>query len=144
MRTEVQTPRAKIVITTGRDCGSAEWINLLDIPFTLDEAVVCGGNVDEMCYTYDPSTDVWVTHTNMSSKREYAAAVDINSNDWWISGGFYSDGISSEIYNAVTESFTPYVDLPEMKFSHQIVQLNDTDYMLLTGSESTRSTWMFK
>ena len=27
VRTEVQTPRAKIVITIGRDCGSAEWIN---------------------------------------------------------------------------------------------------------------------
>ena len=26
-RTDVQTTRAKIVITTGRDCGSASWIN---------------------------------------------------------------------------------------------------------------------
>ena len=26
-RTEVQTPRAKIVINACRDCGSAEWIN---------------------------------------------------------------------------------------------------------------------
>ena len=25
--TDVQTPRAQIVITTGRDCGSASWIN---------------------------------------------------------------------------------------------------------------------
>ena len=26
-RTDVQTARVKIVITTGRDCGSASWIN---------------------------------------------------------------------------------------------------------------------
>ena len=26
-RTDVQTPHKKIIITTGRDCGSASWIN---------------------------------------------------------------------------------------------------------------------
>ena len=26
-QTDVRTPRVKIVITTGRDCGSAAWIN---------------------------------------------------------------------------------------------------------------------
>ena len=28
VRTYVRTTRAKIVITTGRDCGSASWINI--------------------------------------------------------------------------------------------------------------------
>ena len=39
-RTDVQTPRAKIVITTGRDFGSASWINKTGVINSLNFVMV--------------------------------------------------------------------------------------------------------
>ena len=99
---------------------------------------------DATCYSYDPLADVWVNWTKMSADREFAAGVNIDFNNWWVSGGYGSGEISSEIYHAENKSFTSFVDLPERKFLHHIVKLNDNEYMLLTGDDSTNVTWIFR
>ena len=62
-----------------------------------------------------------------------SASVMINNgNEWWISGG--AGGANTEasvLYDGST--FTPYENLPQPEFGHQMVAVNDTHVVVLEG-----------
>ena len=66
----------------------------------------------------------------MNEIREYAKAVWLSDELWWITGGFDdytgTSQDSTELYHTVTKQFVPYVDLPIPMRSHNIVNINST------------------
>ena len=84
--------------------------------------------------------DEWNQTSSMSQERGYAAGVQMSPNEWWVSGR--SRLQSSEIYTVDSRTFSPYVDLPEARALHTIVQVNSTHFMLV-GGDYTNKAWMF-
>ena len=66
----------------------------------------------------------------MNEAREYAKAVWVSDDLWWITGGFdNAEGnslSSTELYDASARHFVPYVDLPTPMHSHNMVNINAT------------------
>lgn len=73
----------------------------------------------------------------MNVKREYAEAVRLSDEMWWITGGIDhylgTTHSSTEMYHASTKQFVPYVDLPVPMDHHNIVNINATHTVVLYG-----------
>ena len=71
----------------------------------------------------------------MNEVREYAKAVWISDDLWWITGGFDnyegSSLNSTELYDASERKFSPYIDLPTPMHSHNIVNINSTHTIVI-------------
>ena len=66
--------------------------------------------------------------------RTEAAAVQMTSNTWWVTGGSNGSSLlaTTEMFTA-GQGFAPYVDLPQPKYYHNLVKVNETHIMLLGG-----------
>ena len=66
----------------------------------------------------------------MNEAREYAKAVWLSDDLWWITGGFDNyegNSLSStELYDVSARKSVPYLDLPTPMHSHNIVNVNAT------------------
>lgn len=81
----------------------------------------------------------------MSLERAYSAAAQFGDTGlWWVTGGYYLNSLSStELYDSVTNRFSPYIDLPKALGYHNLVNINNTHMVLLGGSEDTNEAFMF-
>ena len=75
----------------------------------------------------------------MSVARQYAAAIMLSPDEWWISGGYHNgDDIvnhatkSSEVFSAKTKAFRPFIKLPKDMAFHHMLALNSTHFVLVS------------
>ena len=68
----------------------------------------------------------------MIEGRRHSAAVKISEDEWWITGGDDSGDVNStEIFQASTKQFVPYIELPKTMYEHNIFSINDTHFALI-------------
>ena len=90
-----------------------------------------------------PTTGTWIQTSSMRDRRSSAASILIKD-QWWITGGFDPDVLAStEITNSDNISFVPYIDLPEARYTHNLVSLDNDRVMLLGAQESIVETYIF-
>ena len=90
------------------------------------DPVVCNNMFG--CMKYDLVNDDWTEEMNMGTMRSLAASVQTGENQYWILGGLTS-GIysnSTEVYNALTDSFKPGPEMPLPVLGHCVVKVNAT------------------
>ena len=69
------------------------------------------------CYLYDSLTNTWLQTYDMMENRRGAAAVQLTSDTWWVSGGRNERSVVLAFTKMFTpeQEFTSYVNLPEPK-----------------------------
>ena len=97
--------------------------------FIQDQLLVCGPT--QKCYSYDPTTTTWTNTVDMTTSRSLAVGILLNDTHWWVLGG---SGVTSEIYNSVTNSFSPHVNLPSTSDGLMIGKLNDTTFVFMAST----------
>ena len=108
--------------------------------FIDGNVVICGGFYNDDCFTYSFVNDAWTKVASLPEPRHYPAAVMVDEDTWWITGGrsgsdywdstiVYKDGI-----------ITPGPDLPYQSEFHCLVKLNST-HILLNGGYYKGQTW---
>ena len=77
----------------------------------------------------------------MNKPRIDAASAWITDEEWWVTGGFqyenYERMRSTEVYDASTREFEPYVDLPVAANRHNLVNVNETHTVLVLSEAGT-------
>lgn len=70
----------------------------------------------------------------MNSERTASSSIRLSEDQWWITGGYDQNGRtkSTEVYEANSNSFNDFVDLPEETYFHNIVNVNQTHLALVT------------
>jgi hypothetical protein len=151
----------KLVVVSGR--GAETLVELVDLrnasrtcpdmpsfPFAWEGTVggyvdgkvlVCGGTILEdfkECHLFYRETNEWLQTVSMGAERVYAAGVPLSREKFWVTGG--AGDASTEVLT-VGHGFAPFVDLPEVQSDHNLVQVNETHYLLL-GHNSAK-VWMF-
>ena len=112
-------------------------------------ALVCGGITKdrtaaiEKCHFYNQSSKSWELKVSMGAARSVPAGAMMSNGQWWVTGGstISYDLASTEVFNG--KEFSAYVDLPEKRKGHNLVQVNTTHFMLLGGYSPTSRVWMF-
>ena len=67
-----------------------------------------------------------------------------NSSHYWSTGGLDGVGFkSTELYNVNNNKWSKFVDLPDYRWKHILVRINETHIMLVGNWKSTNQTWMF-
>ena len=74
----------------------------------------------------------------MRKKRGFAAAVQLDENKWMVTGGYDGENElnSTEVYDASSDEFSDYMELPETTYDHCILNYNQTHLLLITGANS--------
>lgn len=94
---------------------------------------------------YDPTTDTFARVGSMAVPRESHTAVRLNDSRVLVAGGHQGrrDAIelyaSAELYDPVTESFTPTGDMSVRRHKHDAVLLPD-GHVLITGGADERDS----
>ena len=114
--------------------------------YVQDRALVCGGyfydgapNYNSECYYYN-TNGTWTQGPSMTEARSVAGSSFFNGL-WWISGGstsFEESLSSTELFDSSSNSFIPFVDLPEESWGHSILSIDDNVAMFL-GSRTSRT-----
>lgn len=85
----------------------------------------------------------------MNENRGFAASAQFGFNTglWWITGGHNNLNVNglktTELYDAATNEFTPYFDLPTLLDEHNMVNINSTHMVVLGGGYATDQVFMF-
>ncbi len=83
----------------------------------------------------------------MSEARYVAGAAKFGTSGlWWVTGGYNDDDLqlqSTELYDADTMTFAPYVDLPRPVAYHNLVNINDTHMIMLGGDDFSHDVHLF-
>ena len=110
-----------------------------------NRALVCGGYpAKKDCYYYD-SDGTWTQGPTMLVGRSDPASTIFN-NQFWVTGGFNPDGAflkSSELFDSNANRFIKFVDLPQDRYLHNIIQIDDNRAMLLGGQDLYQDTYDF-
>ena len=82
----------------------------------------------------------WSGPIDMLEGRKQPTGVQLSDRLWWVSGG---QGMNtSEVYDALTGQFEPYVDLPVDMRGHNMIRVNATHYVSVCNDEDM-SIYMF-
>lgn len=73
--------------------------------------------------------------------RYCAGDVRINETHWWVTGGSGSS-TTTEMYNALTDEWSLFVDIPNGSRGHCVMQINKTLYFVM-GAENTAQAHFF-
>ena len=109
-----------------------------------DKAFVCGGYHDiSDCYYYNPN-GTWTQGPSMTAARQFATATIFNQN-FWITGGENSNGglATTELFDSGRNSFVPFVNLPEERYYHNLISIDDNRSMILGGQDPYQDTFIF-
>jgi hypothetical protein len=100
------------------------------------------------CFSKSNSNDIWIYEGDMTTVRRETIPVHLSDTEWWLTGGFVNNEPSNktEIYT-VGVGFNPFVDLPEKRFRHNVIQINSTHFMVVGGEcyedAECRTSWVF-
>lgn len=118
--------------------------------YIQERALVCGGYFyigggiyTSECYYYN-TNGTWTQGPSMTEAREHTASTFYN-NQWWITAGYNSDQgtlASTELFNSTSNSFVPFVNLPEERESHNLVSIDDNRAILLGGQDFFVDTYI--
>ena len=119
--------------------------------FLQDRAIVCGGYsylndsylFTSQCYYYNKD-GTWTEGPSMIEERAFAADL-VFDGQLWVAGGRNSAGNlnSTEVFDSSGDSFSYYVDMPEARYTHNIVALGDNRTMLVGGQDRFHETYIF-
>ena len=59
---------------------------------------------------------------------------------WWVTGGWSLD--STEVFNVTSNAFKESVDLPEDRYDHNLVNVNQTHMVLLGDGFSSAEVYI--
>ena len=96
-------------------------------------SIICGGGQPYTDKCYEVKADKIEPVTAMTTRRYYAASVEINSNTLWISGGFYGRTILSSSEFIQVNGSTKGPQLPIALSSHAMVNMRNELTMVIGG-----------
>ena len=111
--------------------------------WTAQGPMVCGGYKENKCFLY--KNHQWMPSTNMGTQRGYASAVQIDSNQAIIIGGYDENGNdlkSTEVIS--TTGSGEGKDFPVTIYSHCSFKINSTHALVTGGWQDgprSASTW---
>ena len=103
------------------------------------------------CFSKSNSKDEWLFVGNMSWHRKEPTTVNLSDDEWWLTGGYNGyieeSGITNttEIYTTGV-GFSPFIDLHDPRFRHNVVKINSTHLMVVGGDchgGKCKDSWMF-
>ncbi len=106
--------------------------------FSNNLLYVCAGYTRTGCRAYDNETNVWDEKGQMDRERALAAAVMLNNDEWWITGGDQDEAQvgtdTTIIYDMNTDQSSAYVTLPQPMWRHSLVKISDSEYFIIGGA----------
>ena len=101
-----------------------------------DIIMICGGydtnqTSHQGCFRYNATSHEWNEGPKMIKQRTYAHAIQLNEDEFWITGGWRLTS-STEIYNSLDDKFVPGPDLPQAIYGHCMTQANSS-HMIMAG-----------
>ena len=94
-------------------------------------------SISGLCHRFDPAANMWRSDGLMMMKqRDGAATLQLNMEDYWITGGYAEDATTladSEIFVGSRGEFIPGPDLPQDHRFHCLVAVNASHVIGLGG-----------
>ena len=97
-----------------------------------DTPVLCGGNsANTECYSYDKASTTWQLLGNLvTGRRLFGAAIFKGA--LWVTGGYDgADVLDSTEIIALDGTVTSGTNLPNARYGHNMVVINDDEFMIL-------------